>query len=732
VEAQPVSAATDEPTTPVRAALRRHLDALVRATEAVHTAPDRASIGRAMVRGAVELLGARAGIWGEYNGTAIVFRDRLRDGAWEDPGYEIAAGSDSVTARIISERRGALYNGPSDQPVRTDLLAARGIRNFIIVPLLGSDGTMHGTLSVQNKVDGVFDDDDLAILQSLAAISVTAFDNEAARRRAARGEARERFLARASAVLGESLDLPITLARVVDVIVPELADWCTIAIADEHGTVRRVAAKHVDPQRGPLIAKYLEGFEPAAHREPQIVDAVSAGRSSFYPRIADEFLERAAQNAEHLELLRGLGCTSVIIAPLIVRGQSIGALSLMIADHARAYDDADHQLGRELAGRIALAVDHARRFAAERAAARAKDEFLAILGHELRNPLAPILTALELMGSGPTHAREREVIARQTRHLVRLVDDLLDVSRIARGKVELHRERLELATVTREALDSVALALEQRAHRVTVDVPLGLVVDADPTRLAQIIVNLLTNAAKYTDPGGTIAIRAERTGDRIRYRVIDSGIGIATDMLPRIFDMFAQADQPLARQQGGLGLGLTIARSLMHAHGGTITARSDGPGQGSELILELPAAAPAIAKPPQRAVTVPPRSAGQRVLVVDDNEDAAELMAASLTRWGYTVEVAHDASQALAVVGELAPSAAVLDIGLPVMDGYELARRLREMPAHAGMILIAVTGYGQASDRARALDAGFDRHLVKPVSAARIREILEGAENPGV
>ena len=425
--------------------------------------------------------------------------------------------------------------------------------------------------------------------------------------------------------------------------------------------------------------------------------------------------------------------------PLLVDGASIGALSVIMGDSGRVFEDGDYQLARELASRIALAIDHARRFSAEReareraeraeaqaaAAARSKDAFLAILGHELRNPLAPIMTALALMSRTGPDARAREIIERQTRHLTRLVDDLLDVSGIARGKVELQLESLELAELTRAAVEIVAPSLALQRHHLEVSVPAGLSVRADATRLLQIVVNLLANAIKYTPPGGQIAVVAERVGAMIAYRVVDSGVGIAPDMLDAVFEMFTQAEQSLARTQGGLGLGLTIVRSLVIAHGGTVVARSAGLGHGTELELMLPAAseAPVIAAPSAPVAAAPTRR--RRVVIVDDNPDAAELLTVWLQTWGFEVRSAHDGEQALALIAAFEPEVAVLDIGLPVIDGYELARQLRAIPAHASMRLIALTGYGQASDKARARAAGFDDHLVKPASPDRVRALID-------
>jgi CheY-like chemotaxis protein len=366
------------------------------------------------------------------------------------------------------------------------------------------------------------------------------------------------------------------------------------------------------------------------------------------------------------------------------------------------------------------------------AASRAKDEFLAMLGHELRNPLAPILTAVQLMRLRDVRSASKElaVIERQARHLIRLVDDLLDVSRVTGGKIELKRERMELAEIVARAIETASPLLERQEHQMTIDVPpAGLVVHADPSRLAQVIGNLLTNAAKYTPKGGRISVTAGRGGGQIAITVTDTGIGIAPDVLPRVFDMFVQDRQALARSQGGLGLGLTIVRSITNLHGGTVHAHSEGVGHGSTFTVRLPApsgpgSALADAAAPAPTAGYVPGTDGRRVLVVDDNEDAAAMLADALRSLGHAVRVAHDGASALEAARGSSMDLALLDIGLPVMDGYELARLLRTANGEP-ITLVAVTGYGQERDKRQSDEAGFDAHLVKPITIEMLKSTLE-------
>jgi PAS domain S-box-containing protein len=370
-----------------------------------------------------------------------------------------------------------------------------------------------------------------------------------------------------------------------------------------------------------------------------------------------------------------------------------------------------------------------------READRNKDEFLAMLAHELRNPLAPLHNALQILRmrgvDAATAERARAMMERQVQHMVRLVDDLLDVSRIMRGKIELHKEPVDVATIIARAVETAQPAIDALGHALEISLPKEpVLVEGDLMRLAQVVSNLLNNAAKYTEQRGRIWLSAERQGEELVLRVRDSGVGISPEFLPRIFDLFVQAEHGVARAQGGLGIGLTLVRRVVEMHGGRVTATSAGKGKGSEFIVRLPAlskggAPRAGAGQEGGGETSPgPSFPCHRILVVDDSTDAADSLATLLRLQGQNVQVAYDGPAALAAAEGFRPELVFLDIGMPGMDGYEVARRLRRQPENEKTLLVALTGWGQKEDRQRSKEAGFDHHLTKPAGAQTLRELL--------
>lgn len=373
-----------------------------------------------------------------------------------------------------------------------------------------------------------------------------------------------------------------------------------------------------------------------------------------------------------------------------------------------------------------------------RQAVEQRDQFLAMLAHELRNPLSPIRNSLQVMKmpgvNGPVVDQARDMAERQVQHMARLLDDLLDVARVSRGKIELRREAVDLAPLVRNTVEAIRPTCEARRHELTVSLaPEPLRVEGDPTRLEQVLTNLLNNACKYTDPGGKIRVSASLEGGEAVLRVRDNGIGIPADKLAKVFDLFVQAERRLDRSQGGMGIGLTLVRKLVELHGGAVEAFSPGVGQGAEFVVRLPTLDPQPERgrsdsggEPSPAPTAPSR----RVLIVDDNVDAADSLGLMLRLAGQEVRVAYDGPSALAVAQEFRPQVLLLDLGMPGMDGYALARRLRELPGFAGGVLIALSGWGQEEDKRRSRDGGFAHHLVKPVDPAALQKLLASLDAP--
>jgi PAS domain S-box-containing protein len=522
---------------------------------------------------------------------------------------------------------------------------------------------------------------------------------------------------------------------------PDDITFTAARVLGQHLRVNRCAYAFVEDDQDTfsLTGNYTDGVQSIVgrYRFRQFGAACLHAMRAGEPWVVEDCDGDTRLDDDDRAAYRQTSIRSVICVPITKAGRFVGAMAVH-AQTTRSWTVAEVELVQQVASRCWESIERARvereregLLEAAEAANRAKDEFMAMLGHELRNPLAPMFTALHLMKTrGDTSfGRERAVIERQVTHLARLVDDLLDVSRIARGKVELKFEPIELAEVVTRAADVASPLLEQRSHVLTVGVPRhGLLVNGDMTRLVQVVSNLLNNAAKYTPHGGRIAVFTSVTEQAVGLHVRDTGVGMSPDVLARAFDLFVQGRQSIDRAHGGLGLGLTIVRSLVERHGGTVSAESAGPNLGSEFVVRLPRAhvAEAIGVAPAASLprSAPLSATGARVLVVDDNEDGAQMLAAALASYGCEVHVAHDGLQALRIAAEQPLEAALLDIGLPVMDGYELAGRLRELPTLKKTWLVAVTGYGQASDRQRALAAGFEEHLVKPIDTQVLDKIV--------
>jgi len=410
----------------------------------------------------------------------------------------------------------------------------------------------------------------------------------------------------------------------------------------------------------------------------------------------------------------------------------VGVISFVATESGRDYDAADLAVAEDLSHRVAVAMENASLYAELREADRKKDEFLAILSHELRNPLAPLRNALELFRRSRADPAVTDqalgVMQRQLAQLVRLVDDLLDVSRITHNQPELRKETIALAAVVSGAVETSRPLIEQRGHQLAVALPPdALWIEGDLTRLSQVFSNLLNNAAKYTHPNGRIWLTASRDRDAVVVSVRDSGIGIPAAMLPRIFEMFSQGDRSLERSQGGLGIGLSLVRRLVELHGGSVAARSEGDSRGSEFVVRLPLLASGAPLPAPPAAAAPPaRPVRRRVLVVDDNRDSAASLAMVLELMGSETRTAYDGPSAIELAERFRPELVILDIGLPKLNGYDTCRYIRSQPWGAEIVMVALTGWGQEEDKRRSAEAGFSLHLVKPVDPVQLERLMAG------
>ncbi len=538
------------------------------------------------------------------------------------------------------------------------------------------------------------------------------------------------LLADAGDTLGASLDYHATLQSLARLVVPRFADWFAVDMVTADGTLERVSVHHPDAARVALANEIFARYPPRRDAPGGVWRVIDTGQPEWAAEIDDDMLQRGANDSEHLALLRGLHLRSYIAVPMIARGAPIGVLTLVHAEGGRRYKASDVELAMDLARRAAAAVDNARLFEQLRTADRRKDEFLATLAHELRNPLAPVRTGLAVLRSTPdanTAERTRQMMERQLAHMVHLIDDLLDLSRVTRDQVQLDLERVEIAAIIGNAVESSQPFIDAAGVALIVTLPdTPLHVDADRIRLSQVVSNLLSNAAKFTPRGGRVELEVVDDGAHALVRVADSGIGIPPQMLTHIFEMFVQVGDGLTRTEGGLGIGLTLVRRLVELHGGQAWADSEGPARGSRFFVRLPKApAGAVFPASEDAAPVMPHAPdSRRVLVVDDNHDAADMLATLLEFDGHEVRTAPDGPAALAIAREFRPDIVFLDIGLPGMNGYELAKRLREVPGLAAVKLVAVTGWGQDEDRRQSTQAGIDRHLTKPVDPNAVRAMV--------
>lgn len=559
-------------------------------------------------------------------------------------------------------------------------------------------------------------------IREQAAHRVQLAREQAARHVAERAMRRSALLAEASRLLSRSLDFDATLTSLHRTMVPVLADGCQLVLCDAN---MDVWFAHIRPEEEPGRKNTRSSHARIEQVNPTLSAAVNAALKSGHAQSVDP---ETVSNAPDLAPKRQW--SSAIVAPLLARDMPLGAIVCTLLGTRRRFEPADLALIENLASRAATALDNAQLFQTIREGERRKDEFLAMLGHELRNPLAAISNAGELTRlldpSDASYEEALEIIRQQASLMKRLVDDLLDVSRITSGRVQLQKSLVDATEIVTRVAEAHDVLFSSRGHRLHVTTPRErIMLEADPFRLEQVLSNLLANSAKYTDPGGEIWFTILREGHDVIFRVKDSGIGIGPDLLPNVFDLFAQANRSLHRAEGGLGIGLTIVRGLTELHGGRVWATSEGFGRGAEFVVSLPALLeqPQIEAPkasdPGDTTTQP-----RRILVVEDQPSLSRVTVALLQKLGHNVRSAADGPEAVLAVRDFGPEIVLLDIGLPGMDGYEVARCLRNEWGPETPLLVAMTGYSQHEVNRHARGAEFDFHLVKPVDFGVLKELL--------
>lgn len=657
--------------------------------------------------------------------------------------------AESLTGWPQSEARGsplqtvfAIFSEETRQPVESPV--TKVLREGTVVGLAN-----HTLLRSRRGLEIPIDDSGAPIRQEgrIRGVVLVFRDNTDEKRNRVRNE----FLAKAGEALSSSLDYPSTLAAVARLAVPTIADWCAVDLVEPGNVRKQVAIAHVDPDKVAMARDLGERYRSPAEATTGAPQVIRSGQSELHREVPQELLERAAQDDEHLRMLRSLRIESGMVVALRAHGEIFGAITFVYADSGRRYDEGDLAFAEDFARRAAMAIVNARalkdteearqrerwlRGEAE-AANRAKDEFLATVSHELRTPLNAILGWTVLLQAGIRPEKLQQgltVIERNARAQARLVDDILDISRIITGKLALDLVRTNVGEVVNAAIQTVSPAASAKDIAIVteLDDETSTIV-ADPDRVQQIAWNLLSNAVKFTPRGGRVHVRVARAGSEVRLRVSDSGEGIEPSALPYVFDRFQQGDSSTTRRHAGLGLGLAIVKQLVLAHGGTVSAQSEGGGKGAtfEVVLPdqavlravtMPAAGSARSHDSEPPIGHGPRLDGLRVLVVDDQADARELVAEILRERGAEVDMAGSAGEAMTCFGAAKPDVVVSDIGMPGADGYELVRRIRALRSEQGGLTpaVALTAYARTDDRSKAIAAGYHAYLAKPIEPIKL------------
>lgn len=535
------------------------------------------------------------------------------------------------------------------------------------------------------------------------------------------------FLARAGRVLAVLSDRDSALQQATAITVPFFADWCVVYLVDDAGLIKPQTFAHADREQTRCLGELLENVVIDWNGPSITARVLRTGKTEYLSEIPDSLLPSVVGSEPVRDTLGALDPHSVIVVPLRIRDRVVGTMNFVAVEGSRRYRETDVPFAEEIAGRVAIALDNAHLLSSIKRADRQKDEFLAMLAHELRNPLAAIGYATALARTPATEPKDEvfDLMERQIANLSHLIDDLLDASRISQGKIHLRLEYVDAAVPIRRAAAAVRPLVEQRQHTFSIEIAeQRMPIHGDPTRIEQVVTNLLTNAAKYTPNGGRIMLSAHPEGAEAVIKVRDTGLGLPSEVLPHVFELFTQAERTLDRSEGGLGIGLTIVRKLTEMHGGTAAAVSGGLGCGSEFTVRLPLNSPEPETPGGAADTGFHVQSPLKILVVDDNQDTARSEALLLKMFGHEVREAYEGTEALNVARDFRPDVILLDIGLPGMTGYDVAYALRRQGFEKAT-LIAVSGYSQPEDRRRSQEAGFDHHLAKPVDLNGLKSLLQ-------
>jgi len=761
LEAQFLQAVRPETPTPRQVTSIDHM-ALIKASQAIssETTPER--LFEQILRVVIEVAGAQRGVLAlAAHGTLAIHAQIEADGevamSLAEMALDDCAEVPSAILRYVQRTREFLLLPDAAAAglfTRDPVVRQRQVRSVLCVPLLKQSSLMGLIYLENNAMAGAFAADLVEIGKVLAAQAVISLENSSLLKRMQQltGELEERVVNRTRQLTDQiaardkaEMGLKIAEARQAlllrlsdalrPLIDPDAIRQTAIRLLGEHTGWARTFYFKVERDADGQCVQVIENMASQDPALPEFIgswvladfgDACLEGLAHGEPVAIADVRSAHGLSMQQRATYRGLGVAAVVNVPATSDGDILAGIGAHDTQpHPWSIDELD--LIREVAARTLIASERARAEAALREADRQKDDFLAMLAHELRNPLASISNASELMartGAGGARAEALSaLLKRQTRQLTRLVDDLLDISRISRGRITLEKAPVDVSELVQQAVETVHGLVQEKGHRLMVTTPAHvLYVDGDRTRLVQAISNVIHNAVKYTDRGGEIHVEVFDSEEEAGIRVRDNGSGIPADILPSLFDLFVQSERTLDRSQGGLGIGLSVVKRLIEMHHGSVQAASKGVGQGATFTIRLPRVAAPAAQP--GAASLEAGLAPRRILIVDDNVDAADSLAMLLELDGHSVSTVYSAVEAIDAAARLQPDIMFLDIGLPVMDGYEVVRHLRSQPETAALRLVAITGYGQKEDRERALASGFDEHLAKPVTLDLLKALL--------